>query len=62
VVQAGQQIRPVEITQTGQANVAGVVQAGGTPRSSIKQTGRTNTAVVTQFESRVIPVGRSQMP
>ena len=62
VVQAGPQVRPVDVTQTGQANVAGVVQAGATPRSTIKQTGRSNTALVTQFESRVTSIRRSQMP
>jgi Curlin associated repeat len=62
VVQAGPQVRPVDVTQTGQANVAGVVQAGAAPRSTIKQTGRSNTALVTQFESRVTSIRRSQMP
>lgn len=62
LVEIGTQVRPVIVTQTGQANMAGVIQAGGNPRVSITQSGRSNTAFVGQFENSPIPVGRVRMP
>lgn len=62
LVEAGTQVRPVVLTQTGEANVAGIIQAGRNPRASITQSGRSNVAIVGQFEGSTIAVGRLQMP
>lgn len=61
VLQVNGQVHPTIVTQNGPANIAGVMQVGGSPSVLVRQSGRTNAAFVSQYENFSF-AGSSGMP